>query len=354
MATYRAIGVMSGTSLDGIDIAYVEFKETRGKWSFDLKAYDSISYSYDWQMRLADLMKASALSFVKTNIEYGKYTGNLIRGFINKHNLKTDIIGVHGHTVFHQPKQGYTSQIGDGATIAALTQQLVACDFRSMDVAKGGQGAPLVPIGDHLLFSEYDACINIGGFANISFQKDEKLIAYDIGPANIVLNSITRQLGYEYDDKGLIARRGKLDSKLLEKLNALPYYLLSAPKSLGKEWVDENFIPLLSDKIDHADMLNTLVEHISSKISDELSAINGKVLITGGGAFNVFLMEKIREKTSLEIVVPNKEIIEMKEAIIFAFLGVLRMLNLPNTSSQVTGAISASISGALYDGRCIN
>ncbi len=351
MKKYSAIGVMSGTSLDGVDLAYVEFNELNNQWSFQLGAKESIPYSAEWQHRLADLMSVDALDFVKINIDYGKYTGALIYEFIKKHDLKPDIIGVHGHTVFHKPEEGYTSQIGDGAAIAAQTQQLIACDFRSLDVARGGQGAPLVPIGDQLLFSDYDACLNIGGFANISFQKNGKPIAYDIGPANIILNPIARQLGFEYDDKGELARGGKLNNDLLEKLNSLDYYKQASPKSLGKEWVDKNILPLIPDKIDSADLLRTLVEHIATQIANELSFIKGKVLITGGGAFNVFLMEKIKEKTSLEVVVPRKEIIEMKEAIIFAFLAVLRMLNRPNILHQVTGANSASISGALYDGR---
>lgn len=351
MVIYKAIGVMSGTSLDGVDLAYVEFNQTNNKWEFKLKAHESISYSTEWRNRLAKLMKADALSFVKANIDYGKYTGTLIKEFINKHDLKPNIIGVHGHTIFHDPKQGYTSQIGDGATIAALSQQLIACDFRSMDIAREGQGAPLVPIGDQMLFNDYDACINIGGFANISFLNEGKLTAYDIGPANIVLNSVSQQLGFEYDDKGLLAKSGKPNSLLLEKLNSLPYYSQLAPKSLGKEWVDEQFLPLIPVSIHHIDLLNTLVEHISQKITDELALVKGKVLITGGGALNDFLIQKIKEKTNLEIVIPSIEIIEMKESIIFAFLAVLRMLNLPNILPQVTGANSASISGALYDGR---
>jgi len=351
MAIYKAIGVMSGTSLDGVDLAYVEFNQTNNKWDFKLKAHESISYSIEWRDRLAGLMKADALSFVKAHIDYGKYTGTLIKEFINKHELRPDIIGVHGHTIFHDPKQGYTSQIGDGATIAALSQQLIACDFRSMDVARDGQGAPLVPIGDQMLFNNYDACINIGGFANISFLKEGKLTAYDIGPANIVLNSVSQQLGFEYDDKGQLAESGEPDSILLEKLNSLPYYSQTAPKSLGKEWVDEQFLPLLPASIHHIDLLNTLVEHISQKITEELALVKGKVLITGGGALNDYLIQKIKEKTNLEIVIPSIEIIEMKESIIFAFLAVLRMLNLPNILPQVTGASSASISGAMYDGR---
>jgi anhydro-N-acetylmuramic acid kinase len=352
MAIYKAIGIMSGTSLDGVDLASVEFEELDGKWTFTLSANESVPYPKKWQTKLSELTTASALDFVKTHVAYGKYTGSLIHNFIKKYDLSPDIIGVHGHTIFHQPKEGYTSQIGDGAAIAAITGQLIACDLRSMDIARGGQGAPLVPIGDQLLFNDYDARLNIGGFANISFQNGREMVAYDIGPANIILNTITRQMGKEYDDKGQLARGGVLQTQLLEKLNSLPYYYQTYPKSLGKEWVEENSIVFAPQNINHQDLLHTLVEHISVIIANELKAIkSGRVLITGGGAFNEYLIERIQEKTPLEIVIPRRDIIEMKEAIIFAFLGVLRMLNRPNVLHQVTGADSASISGALYDGR---
>jgi len=352
MAIYKAIGIMSGTSLDGVDLAYVEFEELDGKWTFNLGENESIPYPKEWQTKLSELTNASALDFVKTHVAYGKYTGILIRDFLKKYDLNPDIISLHGHTIFHQPKEAYTSQIGDGAAIAALTGRLIACDFRSLDIARGGQGAPLVPIGDQLLFNDYEARLNIGGFANISFQKDGEIIAYDIGPANIILNTITRQMGKEYDDKGQLAKGGVLQTQLLEKLNSLSYYQQTYPKSLGKEWVEKNSIVFTPQDITPQDLLHTLVEHISIIIVNELKAIkSGRVLITGGGAFNDYLIEKIQEKTTLEIVIPSRDIIEMKEAIIFAFLGVLRMLNRPNILRQVTGANSASISGALYDGR---
>ena len=352
MAIYKAIGVMSGTSLDGVDLAYVEFEKKQGKWSFKLGSYESIRYSKGWECRLNDLMNTSALDYAKTHSDYGVFTGELLKSFIGKHDLKPDIIGVHGHTVFHRPDKGFTSQIGDGAAIAAITEQLIACDFRSMDVARGGQGAPLVPIGDELLFSEYDARINIGGFANISFQTQNGLLAYDIAPANIILNPIARKLGFEFDDQGKIAKGGDINTELLNQLNSLPYYRQDAPKSLGKEWVDREIVSFIPKDISSSDLLRTYVEHISDQIVLALEPLStGKVLLTGGGAFNTFLMESIQEKTKLEIIVPQKKIIEMKEAIIFAFLAVLRLLNKPNILTQVTGASAPSISGALYEGR---
>jgi len=354
MAIYKAIGVMSGTSLDGVDLAFVEFEESKGKWTFKLLESESIAYSKAWQYRLGGLIHASALDYVSTHVEYGKYLGGLIKKFIDQYDISTDIIGVHGHTIFHQPKEGFTAQIGDGAAIAAVTGQLIACDFRSMDVARGGQGAPLVPIGDALLFGEYEARLNIGGFANISFQKEGKLIAYDIGPANIILNAVSRQMGMDFDDQGEIARSGHLQTQVLKKLNSLSFYQQEPPKSLGKEWVDKHALAFFPPDILPADLLRTQVEHISDIIGEELKTIkSGKVLLSGGGALNEFLIEKIQEKILLEIHIPDREIVEMKEAIIFAFLGVLRMLRRPNILHQVTGAHSASISGAVYNGHMI-
>jgi len=355
MKKYRAVGVMSGTSLDGVDLAFVEFQESEeSKWSFVLLENESIPYTKDWQNRLLQLPKASALEYVKTHIAYGKYTGALVDDFLKRNALTPDVIAVHGHTIFHHPQQSYTSQIGDGASIAAATGHIVACDFRSMDVARGGQGAPLVPIGDQLLFGDYEARLNIGGFANISYEVDNELIAYDIGPANIILNTVTRKLGKDFDDKGMLAREGVLHTRLLEKLHSLPFYKKKYPKSLGKEWVDENTAIFFPSDILPQDLLHTLVEHISIVIANELNLLpEGKVFITGGGAFNDYLIERIQEKSALKIVIPERSIIEMKEAIIFAFLGVLRMLNRSNILHQVTGACSASISGALYDGRIV-
>lgn len=354
MAVYRAIGVMSGTSLDGLDIVCMEFVNRGLEWSFEIIAQESIAYETQWQNRLSQLSKATALEFVQCHVEYGHLLGHRIADFIGKYKLEVDVIALHGHTIFHQPDKGFTSQIGDGAAIAAITQQIVACDFRSMDVARGGQGAPLVPIGDALLFNDYVARINLGGFSNISFGTVEDIKAFDICPVNIIMNEITRKKGLEYDDKGDIARGGRLNQALLEKLNQLDFYKVNGPKSLGKEWLDEQFWPLLDSHLSDEDLLRTLVEHISDQIALSLASskiTEGKVLVTGGGAYNDFLMERIQAKTAFEIIIPKPEIIEMKEALIFAFLGILRLLGQSNILSDVTGAQYPSIGGSLYDGR---
>jgi len=353
MKKYNAIGVMSGTSLDGLDIVFSEFFFDGMKWTYCLGDYEEIPYSKDWQSRLSNLGKSFALDFVKTHVSFGHYMGEKVDAFIKRNLLEVDVVGIHGHTIFHQPVLGFTSQIGDGSAVACRTGQLVANDFRSLDVARGGQGAPLVPIGDALLFSDYVARLNLGGFSNISFGGIDDIIAFDICPVNIVMNEITRKQGLEYDEEGKMARNGQVDRELLHKLNQLEFYKQSRPKSLGREWVDECFWPCLSTQISDEDLLRTLVEHISDQIAYNLASSkksSGKALVTGGGAYNTFLMERIRAKTSFEIVIPEPILIEMKEALIFAFLGVLRMIEQPNILNAVTGAKQASISGALYNG----
>lgn len=354
MAVYKAIGVMSGTSLDGLDLVCGEFEKQGLEWSFKINAQESLSYGLPWQKRLSQLSNATAREFVQCHVEYGHLLGHHIADFITKYHLEVDVVAVHGHTIFHQPGIGFTSQIGDGAAIAAVTKQLVALDFRSMDVARGGQGAPLVPIGDALLFNDYAARMNLGGFSNISIGTMDHIQAYDICPVNIIMNEITRKKGLEYDDKGAMARGGRLNQALLQKLNQLDFYKIKGPKSLGKEWLDEQFWPLLPTHLSDEDLLRTLVEHISDQIAHSLASSEigvGKVLVTGGGAYNEFLMERIQAKSPCEIILPKPDIIEMKEALIFAFLGLLRVLGHTNIWSEVTGAHFPSISGALYDGR---
>lgn len=353
MKKYSAVGVMSGTSLDGLDITYAEFFFDGVVWSYQFGEYEEIPYPKQWQDRLSSLTKTTSLEFVKTHVDFGHYMGEKVYGFIEKNKLKVDVVGVHGHTTFHQPDLGFTSQIGDGSAVASRTGSLVANDFRSMDVALGGQGAPLVPIGDALLFSDYVARLNLGGFSNISFGDIDGIRAFDICPVNIVMNEITRKQGLEYDEDGNLARGGQVNQELLRQLNQLDFYRQKGPRSLGREWVDECFWPCLSTQITDEDLLRTLVEHVADQISFSLASSqnkSGKVLITGGGAYNSFLIERIKAKTSFEIVIPEPILIEMKEALIFAFLGVLRMLGESNVLSRVTGARKASISGALYSG----
>jgi anhydro-N-acetylmuramic acid kinase len=291
------------------------------------------------------------MEFAKTHAEYGHHLGMITKEFINNHHLEVDFIASHGHTIFHQPESGFTSQIGDGSAIVAETSIPVVCDFRSMDVARGGQGAPLVPIGDALLFGDHKARVNLGGFSNLSVGNANELQAFDICPVNIVLNHLCNRIGKAYDHGGELAKSGQIIPELLVKLNQLKYYQQLPPKSLGLEWVQKEVFPLLdsSEKVD--DMLRTMVEHAAIQISKTINKYcsdKDSSLFTGGGSLNDFLMERIRDLSQSKIVIPNSEIIEMKEAIVFAFLGLKRFLGEENILASYTGASKNSISGALY------
>lgn len=348
------IGLMSGTSLDGLDIAACLFSCQNEQWNFQLLKADTIEYDLPLKKKLSGLMAANALEYVQTDFEFGYYIGNQVRRFLDKNELQADLIASHGHTVFHQPQSGFTAQIGHGACIAARTGLPVVYDFRSLDVALHGQGAPLVPIGDQLLFSDFDFCLNLGGIANISFDNIfGDRIAYDICPVNMVLNALAGKLDKPYDENGSEAASGKLQSELLQKLDGLDFYALPGPKSLGREWVEKKIFPLLHQyDIPIADKLHTFCLHIANQIHKTLRSApnkNGKLLITGGGAFNTFLIDTFKHTFPGEIKIhlPDHSVIEYKEAIIFAFLGYLRSLGLTNTLSTVTGADRNSCSGAM-------
>lgn len=345
----KAIGVMSGTSLDGMDIAAVEFNFTEGEWSFNLVEAETIYYTNEWENKLRNAPTLSGEKLSELHSEYGKLTGEQVQSFIQNRNFAPDIIASHGHTVFHRPEKGYTLQIGNGANICALTNTVTVADFRIGDVALGGQGAPLVPIGDKLLFSEYDYCLNLGGFANISYDKNGTRLAFDNCPVNFVLNHFAEKAGMPYDENGKLGRKGKVNSALLDKLNNIPFYKNTSPKSLGREWVEMEFFPILNEfEISDLDKMRTVYEHIAVQISDAVSG-TGKMLITGGGAFNSFLIERIKALSSTLVVIPKKEIIDFKEAIIFAFLGVLKMKGINNCLASVTGAHKDSCGGIIYN-----
>jgi len=317
---------MSGTSLDGVDIAFCLLKEETGDWSYSIVCAETIPYPADWKTRLQFLPNASALELARSHVSYGHYLGILVKEFLEKNRLEADLVASHGHTIFHQPQNGFTCQIGDGAAIAAECRIPVVSDFRMLDVALGGQGAPLVPIGDHLLFPEYGSCLNIGGFANISYEHNGCRVAFDICPANIILNHLSEKLGYPYDKDGLISASGQLDNNLLNRLNQIRYYKLPPPKSLGREWVESILLPIIDQNtLPVNDILRTVTEHIAlqlAKILDNIAV--QQVLITGGGAFNSFLIKRVRTNSNAMLVIPDPLIINYKEALLFALLGVLR------------------------------
>ena len=348
MSTYFAIGLMSGTSLDGLDICYSQFVKNNGTWSFNILNSETIPYTSNWENRLKNAIYISSEELLELNADYGFYLGEKVNEFIQKFNITTvDVIASHGHTVFHNPSKRYTLQIGDGRAIKQLTHIPVIYDFRSQDVLLGGNGAPLVPIGDQLLFSEFDACINLGGFSNISLIQDNKRIAFDICPVNIVLNKYANILGKNYDANGAFARKGIINNFVLEQLNHLDFYKKKHPKSLGIEWCNLELFPLLKD-MEAIDVLATITEHSAIQISNTLNQFQlKKVLFTGGGSYNQFLIEKIQAKFSGKIIIPNKTIINFKEALIFAFMGVLRKNNEINVLSSTTGSSHNHSSGLI-------
>ena len=347
MKTYFAIGLMSGTSLDGLDICYAKFQNITN-WEFEILKTETIPYSIEWKNRLQNAILLSAEDLLALDKEYGFYLGEKTQEFISKNNITDlDFIASHGHTVFHQPQRKFTLQIGDGRAIKLTTKKPVIYDFRSQDVLMGGNGAPLVPIGDELLFSQYDACLNLGGFSNISLQKNHQRIAFDISPVNVVLNYFAEKLGKNYDENGDFARNGAINFKILEELNTLTFYQKPAPKSLGVEFVNSEIFPLLKDEIPE-NIIATFTEHIAEQIAKVFNDNQLKtVLVTGGGTFNTYLLEKIREKSQTELIVPDENIINFKEALIFAFMGVLRLRNEVNVLCSATGSSENHCSGIL-------
>jgi len=355
---WHVIGLMSGTSLDGVDLVYVKFNLNQG-YTFEVLKKKSVIYSELWKNKLQEAFGYSGEKLTKIDCDYGNFLGDLVLSFIAENEIeKLDFIASHGHTIYHRPEQGFTLQIGSGAHLSAKCNCKVICDFRTQDVALGGQGAPLVPIGDLLLFKAYDFCLNLGGFANISYQDEELRIAYDICPTNIVLNHYTRKIGMEYDNKGIMASKGAVDADLLSALDQLPFYDQDQPKSLGYEFVVDVVLPIIDRfPISTEDILRTYVEHVASQIATVINNVvenkeknNTRVLVTGGGAFNTFMIDRISSLTESEIVIPSSEIIEFKEAIIFAFLGVLKDMGESNCLKSVTGAYRDHSSGVIYNG----
>ena len=342
-----AIGLMSGTSLDGLDICLAEF-EKQDKWTFQILKAETIPYSEDWENKLRNSIHLSAEDLLELHSEYGFYLGRQVKKFIHKHQLENiSLIASHGHTIFHQPKRKFTLQIGDGRAIKLETGLPVIYDFRSQDVLMNGNGAPLVPIGDELLFSEYNACLNLGGFSNISLHSDGKRIAFDIAPVNIVLNHLAQQINKSFDENGALAQKGEINEALLNDLNTLDFYQHSHPKSLGIEWCNKHIFPALKN-IEILDALATFTEHTAQQIANVINKNNIKdILITGGGAYNSFLIEKIRSKTQADVIIPKKEIIDYKEALIFAFMGVLKVNDEVNVLSSATGSSYDHCSGVI-------
>lgn len=347
MTTYYVLGLMSGTSLDGLDLAYVRLRFAYKQWTYKIIHAKTIEYSEEWREKLNSAIELDDTALQNLDEEYSSYLAELTKNYIFENNLdKLDLIASHGHTIKHLPDEGITYQIGNTASFGEAFQVPVVCDFRTQDVALGGQGAPLVPIGDEYLFSEYNYCLNLGGIANISYEKDGKRMAYDIAPANIVLNYYANKLGQAYDKFGRFAMDGKLDQETLNKLNSLEYYKQEAPKSLGKEWVFGEVLPILENSnLKVRDILHTYCQHLATQINQQVEA-DKRVLITGGGAYNKFLIGLLDEKVKWRI--PEEDLVAFKEALIFALLGVLRFRNQNNCLASYTGASKDHSSGKIY------
>ena len=362
---YKVIGLMSGSSLDGLDIVFAELNENSGNWEYEIKAADCFEYPEEWKSKLQHAITMNALEYQLLHTGYGRYLGQQVNRFIEKHKLQYQValVASHGHTTFHVPSKKMTAQLGDGAAIAAETRLPVVSDLRALDVAFGGQGAPIVPIGEKLLWKDYSMFLNIGGIANISFNMPGQYIAFDVCPANRVLNMIAQRTGKDFDEDGQMARMGNVHNELLQKLNALDYYKKPFPKSLANDFGTDEVYPLIrSFGLTHNDELRTCVEHVVQQLARtvrnedrlKMGVQNKKMLITGGGAFNGFLIEKLGEALrpdQIELVVPGDEIVKYKEALVMALIGVLRWRQEYNVFSSVTGAQRDSIGGALWNGQ---
>ena len=343
---------MSGTSLDGVDIACCTFS-FRKRWTFAVEKAETVRYSGEWFTKLKDAHALSAVQLLELDHAYGKFLGTLCKSFIKKNKIKkVDFISSHGHTIFHQPDKGFTLQIGNGNDINTVTGLPVIFDFRSLDVANKGQGAPLVPIGDKHLFNDYDVCLNLGGIANLSYEQKKQRVAFDVCYVNMGLNYLTEKIGKKYDEYGEIASSGELNTELLSKLNAVYSITQKKRPALAREFFEQKIQPLLDqEEISIYDRLRTFTESIAQQLSDAIlkSKKNATVLCTGGGSLNSFLMYRMVEHCGdgATLVIPEKEIVDFKEAIVFAFLGVLRSRNEGNCLKSVTGATQDSSAGLI-------
>ena len=347
--SYFMIGCMSGTSLDGIDLAYVKFTKNND-WKFQILSSETVNYDLNWKKKLSEAINLTPYDLKKLDIEYTNFLGTIIKDFIDKKKIEIlDAVASHGHTIFHQPEKHLTFQIGNLSDLSYQIGFPVVCDFRTQDVALGGQGAPLVPIGDMMLFGKNSACLNLGGFSNISLFKNGKVLAYDICAVNTVLNPLSNRMDLPYDDLGRVAQRGKEIPLCLKELDKIEFYTQTPPKSLGIEWVQKNVTEIIDKYNKHKteDLLHTYTLHISTQIAKKLPE-EGTVLLSGGGAYNTFLVNEIQKKSNVKIIVPSEKIIDFKEALIFAFLGLLKLHGSINCLASVTGAIRDHSSGKIF------
>jgi anhydro-N-acetylmuramic acid kinase len=356
MPDYKVIGLMSGSSLDGVDLCYACFTEEGGRWSYRDCIAETIAYPFEWNSRLNGAPSQNGFELSKLHVEYGMYLGSLVKEFIQRNKLHPDLISSHGHTIFHQPKMGLTLQIGDGASVYSVTGIKTVSDLRNVDVALGGQGAPLVPVGERDLFGGYGMFLNLGGIANITaFEPGGRITAYDVTPCNTPLNMLCEKyFNKAFDANGEFALKGKADAELLQHLKRLSFFSQVPPKSLGREFSADHYLPVIEQSgLSPIDKLATAIHHITDEISGSINSgaprLRSKnVLVSGGGAYNKYMMQLLREKSSVPLEIPEPLIIEFKEALIFGYLGLLRMLGAKNALASVTHASADNIGGALW------
>jgi anhydro-N-acetylmuramic acid kinase len=342
------LGLMSGTSLDGLDMALCDFWKDNSGFQYKFNKTKTFPYSSELSQKLSDVYDGNALFLCEVEVEFSNFMAQCVNQLLEGIEPSPHFIASHGHTIFHQPEKGLTKQIGSGAILAAKTGIATICDFRTADVALGGQGAPLVPIGDALLFDEYEGCLNLGGVSNISDHQNNILTACDISLCNIPLNFLAKQCGFSFDKEGALAQKGTVNFELLAELNKHDYFCNEKAKSMGFEFFVAYYRPLLDIfSISVEDKMRTVCEHIALQITCHLKGLQ-TILVTGGGAKNKFLIELIKEKTEARLAIPNEQLIDFKEALIFAFLGYLRVNNEYNCLQSVTGAEKNSCGGGIY------
>ena len=347
--SYDVVGLMSGSSCDGIDLALCRFNRFGDQWQYRILRAETLPYTAEWNGRLNRAASIGAQDFIRLHSEYGRFLGHSVKKFLGE-GPDPDLIASHGHTIFHSPATGLTFQLGDGAGIAAVAGCTTVSDFRRLDVEFGGQGAPLVPVGDELLFGAFDACLNLGGFANISFRKDGTRVAFDICPVNIILNYLAAEKGLGYDDNGRLGRAGRIHEDLVRQLNDLPYYREKGPKSLGREWLESEFMPLVNRSgLPLAERLRSVYAHVAHQIGLTLGHLGegSKVLVTGGGAFNAFLVDLL-QRSPVQLIVPEPGLVRFKEALIFGLLGLLRYRGEVNCLASVTGGSRDLKAGVIH------
>ncbi|MEZ4756214.1 MAG: anhydro-N-acetylmuramic acid kinase [Flavobacteriales bacterium] len=345
--TYEVVGVMSGSSLDGLDLAWCQLRLDRGRWAYNVREARTVPYDAAFRTRLVAAMDGSAVELARLHRDLGRLIGTACRELVGE--MPAGLIASHGHTVFHKPEEGLTTQLGCGAHIAATSGITTVCDFRTTDVALGGQGAPLVPLGERLLFPDHKAFLNIGGICNIALHAADRVVGYDVCIGNQALDFLAQEAGLAYDANGDLARSGTIATDLLEALNELPFHRQPPPRSLGREWFDATVKPLIArSQWSVADRMATVVAHMAEQLTYALEPAKGPVLVTGGGAHNAYLLERLRSLCAVALEVPDARTVDYKEAVIFALLGVLRLREEATALASVTGAAGDSVGGAVY------